>query len=238
MKKFLILMITFTSFINYSCSDDDKSDIEQTSIKTEQKLVDSEIYTFSYKDKVYSSPILSSKNIENNNDIQDIVLEDKRINEILQDLLNNPNSAMYINDLGKIYFFDSYKELINSVYPKSNLESPRLNSKIAANDNKLVIYDDEYYRGSNSLFTFSESGLDLVDLGPYGFHDRISSFTIDTNLNNVFAITFFRDQNYGGRSLTFNVGENLKVATLKNYRLSKKAGSWNKQATSLRVFKR
>ena len=233
MKKILFLAICMSSLAITSCSSDDTiSNIEQAS-------KNNDVYSFTYLGKIYTSTILSSKIINNE---EEIILSDPKVNDIYQKIVANQNSAMYINSSNEITFFDSYQDLKKTVYPtssnsNSNVNSTRTNSKISSVGN-LIIYEHDNYTGSNSSFSISDTGLDILDLGLYGFHDRISSFQVSSSINNVFAITFFRDQNYGGRSLTFDIGTNLNINSLRGYKLSSAAGSWNDQATSLKVFRK
>ena len=82
----------------------------------------------------------------------------------------------------------------------------------------------------------------MPDIGAYSFNDRLSSFEMVLNLSNTYVVTLFRDQDYQGRSYSFNgptsINGVLYIRNLGDYVMTNRWPSditWNDQMTSFKV---
>lgn len=190
-KNILYLLISIFGLV--SCSSDDLINSTNTNDDT---LLTKKI-SFNYSGKYYSSTY------QQVND-SFIILSDTKINDLYQRLNQLPNLATYVDKNGHITYYDSFdsylKETnINHAFLNGNSKAMLGNQKY-----KITFYSNAY---NYLIFNLSAGSYKIHDLNEYQFNDNILLIKVKTLekpiTNTISQITLFRDNNFGGRSITF-----------------------------------
>lgn len=226
MKKALFCIAILGTLL--SCTNDNENASGEASIKGKDVL------TFLYDGKVYSSSYDSSK--------KTLVLDNPAVNSLYKKLQELPELATFERQDGSLEFYDNYNDLNKSLNAKSNIFSKSITAKTAETAGQIFLYENIDRGGRNIPFDVDAFGLNVPSIGAYSFNDDLSSFEMVLNLPNSYVVTIFRDQNYQGRSYSFN-GPNsingvLYIDNLGRYTMTNsfpKDISWNDQMTSFKV---
>jgi hypothetical protein len=226
MKKALFCIAILSTLL--SCSNDNENASGATSSKG------NDVLTFSYEGKVYSSSYDSSKKI--------LVLDDPAVNSLYNKLQELPELATFERQDGSLEFYDNYDDLNKSLNAKSNVFSKSETAKTAEAAGQIFLYENIDRGGRSIPFDVDAFGLNVPDIGAYSFNDRLSSFEMVLNLSNTYVVTLFRDQDYQGRSYSFNgptsINGVLYIRNLGDYVMTNRWPSditWNDQMTSFKV---
>ena len=226
MKKALFCIAVLGTLL--SCSNDNENASVEAGIKGNNVL------TFSYEGKVYSSSYDSSK--------KTLVLDDPAVNSLYNKLQELPELATFERQDGSLEFYDNYNDLNKSLTAKSNVFSKSETAKTAEAAGQIFLYENIDRGGRSIPFDVDAFGLNVPDIGAYSFNDRLSSFEMVLNLSNTYVVTLFRDQDYQGRSYSFNgptsINGVLYIRNLGDYVMTNRWPSditWNDQMTSFKV---
>jgi hypothetical protein len=227
MKKALFCIAILGTLL--SCTNDNENASREASIKG------NDILTFSYEGKVYSSSYDSSK--------KTLVLDNPAVNSLYKKIQELPELATFERQDGSLEFYDNYNDLNKSLDAKSNVFSKSETAKTAEAAGQIFLYENIDRGGRNIPFDVDALGLNVPDIGTYSFNDRLSSFEMVLNLSNTsYVVTLFRDQNYQGRSYSFNgpssINGVLYIRNLGDYVMTNRFPSditWNDQMTSFKV---
>lgn len=241
MKHFKLFLFTITTFLVLNSCQKDFENATSENINQGK----SELVSFSYKGKVYSSTYkLSSDSIP--------IWDDSEVGKLYDELNELPELATLINKDGSIALFDNSNELNEYL---ANI--PRLKIlDLSVVDATLWVYDDKnklgaglkfnLVKGSDCIYDpqwnnysyYSYAYIKIPKLSAYNFEDRISSFWM-TCTPADFDITLYEHADYQGRSITFSRSFNeLYIQNLDDYIMQKPSFSkhtikWNNQVSSI-----
>jgi hypothetical protein len=212
-----------------SCSNDNENASSEASIKG------NDVLTFLYEGKVYSSSYDSSK--------KTLVLDDPAVNALYNKLQELPELATFERQDGSLEFFDSYNDLNKSLNAKKSVFAKSETAKTALAAGQIFLYENIDRGGRNIPFDVDGFGLNVPNISTYSFNDELSSFEMVLNLPNTsYVVTLFRDQNYQGRSYSFNgpssINGVLYINNLGAYVMTNRWPrdiTWNDQMTSFKV---
>ncbi|SNR55847.1 hypothetical protein [Flavobacterium sp. ov086] len=229
MKKVLLCVLVVTSLL--SCSSDQESSISNVNGIEKKTDVTKNVMNFSYKSKSYSS----SYEVKNDSTI---VLNESVANDVYQKIQELQELAVYVNADKSLLFFDNYKDLQKALnLDNKNSSKKSITGKTAAVQTGSITFYEHNISNPGQFLTFPvyDNGVEIPDVGiPYGFSDKASSFYIKVDVLNKYTVTLFRDQNYGGRSISFLVPLELYDGNLGGHRMGP-GTNWNDQMTSFKV---
>lgn len=186
----------------------EQSSIEEPNL-TNEKI---ENISFKYNGKTYSCEYQTNGKM--------IIYNNKEVQEIFEELSNNPNLATFIGDDQTIQYFDTYEDLerelniqrVQDVY--SNLEK-NANTKALFNASvNISLYINVKYKGGGKSFRFNspspQPGASFTDLSTIGLLNKISSLKINlsehTAIPGSASVTLWDQKTYQGRSVTWVAG--------------------------------
>jgi hypothetical protein len=213
---------------------DSKLAVNDSSIEMQ---ADSGIFSFRYKGNDYSYPYQVIND--------EIHYLDQSIENIANQLKDNPSVAAYIHEDGLIEYFDNEKELEKNVTTTVNTRAtiPMVTS------GQLIVFEDSKCKGKTQTFAINgtKQHVDIANLGD-DWNDIISSLdltctfrTFDVMPNpcpTACVAIFYEHENFGGYSISFSVGvgeTHSYIHYLKSYPLYPGSNkNWNDKITSLR----
>ncbi|MFV0209856.1 hypothetical protein OBK13_11695 [Empedobacter falsenii] len=233
MKKILLLLSTLTVIsLFYSCNDD------ESTINNENNTIASEKFEFSYKGKNYSSEFYYTED-------STFVLKNTEADKIFNEVTSKQNFLLYV-DGNKLTYYDNtedFKSNQNSLFSKLTQDLPGPCTENTCGGDILLTKDNDL-KGDRVIIAFSQLGTGIPSLRQYNFNDKLTSFSARATLDKRPSITFYRDDNYGGESITFknwntdyypSIPANLTIMNIGQYRLNKKY-TWNDQASSMKIY--
>ena len=169
----------------------------------ENPIAKTGIVKFKYQGYIYTSKY------ERNGD--NIIYDDKEIDNIINSFKENPNLSVYIHSNGLQEYFNSYFIFLaqNSLNKDSISPVTRATGISSAT---LTVYTRTKYRGDKGSFTVNlqRPYLQINDLGTYNLANQITSMKLNgiSATNSTYMrcrATFFEHVNCQGRSCTFEI---------------------------------
>lgn len=240
MRKIFIVIIFILGSIVISCHEDSFVDTSNTDklIKESQEKM-----SFTYLDKTYSSTYHKI-----NDSI--IVLDDPIVNSLYQEINKLPNLLIHFDEEGNIIYYDDFESYLKRINKNTQNTRESLIANSANSHTNVKNYIELnacsiMLQGTGGYITFDahQQDVNVPNLGPYQFNDRIDSFYMDAT-SSCYTVFFFRDENYGGRSISFtpsfvegtNCTHICNVSSLKDYHMSAGGGSWYRNISSFKII--
>ncbi|WP_065218105.1 MULTISPECIES: hypothetical protein [Butyricimonas] len=245
MKKITILFASFIS-VMFGCQNSDLELASTVNLTGNEQLIPlRETFDFTYKGETYSSLY----HIENDTLM---ILEDKKVATLYNQLLELPELATYVTPKGDIEYFDSYGDLQAKKPARTNNKALNL----PPNYSIITLYEHAHYNldqaGLYAEYRFTHELL-VFSIGEYGIDEKVSSARVHSDgpgFPCCSRVTFFRNINFGAQSITFDFHDgiyddefstgldifyNLKVNNFKKYKV-KSGINWNDRISSFKIL--
>lgn len=228
LTSFCIIILSFTTSCNNEVIDESSPTIEE--------INEYGSMSFIYKGKTYSG--------EYHRNNLGISFEQEEISEIWDKLLDIHELAAYVHSDGLIEYFDNLTELKKNNNLERNLKNHSASTRSSSRAISLTVFKDAFLGGKSYTSTLDFSIEDnRGSTHGIGFKDNISSFRITPiTYGDKATVTFFRDKNFKGYSITFTsdgtslIGGGYRVEELSKYYMPN-GKNWDNEISSWRFFK-